>query len=205
MSTASNNIRYFFFSLVYDRALQWFYRPLIARLIGEVNAQPAGQVLEIGVGTGLSLPFYRQPHVTAIDCSAPMLSAARRKANALPDLQLELVHASAEDYSPQAHRYRHIVFCNTLSVVADPAAVFRAYYVALPAGGNIYILNHFTPERGVLRILDRLLKPLGNVLGFKSYFPLSSLVGPDALAQARTVLSGYWGIVHIQKLPYASA
>ncbi|MGI4875169.1 MAG: class I SAM-dependent methyltransferase [Janthinobacterium lividum] len=201
MSNRLNNFRYFFLSPIYDLALHWFYRPLVQRLIAAVNAEPGQQVLEIGVGTGISLPFYdaRRKHVTAIDCSLPMLAAARRRAARTPGLHLSLEHAAAEDYLSQPGQFDQIVFCNCLSVMSQPAQVLATYYDRLSASGRIYLLNHFTPERGLLRQLDRVLSPVGAVLGFKNFFPLPNLLTARPMAHTRTMRGGYWRIVEISK------
>lgn len=200
MSTQLSNFRYFFLARIYDAALRWFYQPLVRRLVEAVNAEPGDEVLEVGVGTGISLPYYA-PHkrVTAIDCSLPMLQRARRKAAAHPEIQVDLRHAAGEDFQHAAGQFAHVVFCNSLSVVEQPGSLLGAYYASLRPGGSIYLLNHFTPEHGPLRYLDRLLTPAGALLGFKSFFPLSPLLAPDALVRTHRGRAGYWRIVHIQK------
>lgn len=201
MSTRLNNLRYFFFARVYDLALRRFYQPLVRQLVAAVNAQPGRQVLEVGVGTGISLPFYdaQRKHLTAIDCSAPMLDAARAKAAQLPGLQLALQEASAEDYALRAADFEQVVFCSVLSVVQEPAQVLRAYYEALRPGGRLYLLNHFTPAHGPLRLADRLLTPVGKVLGFRNYFPLQALTAGLPHPEITTLKPGYWSIVQITK------
>jgi phosphatidylethanolamine/phosphatidyl-N-methylethanolamine N-methyltransferase len=199
MAHTFNNLRYSLLAVIYDRALHWFYDGRARRLVGAIQAAPADEVLEIGVGTGISLRHYGPQRVTAIDCSLPMLRKARRKAAELPGLRLELVHAAAEDYCPRAHRYQHVVFCNSLSVIHQPRELLHAYYAALAPGGNIYILNHFTPASGPLRLFDRALTPVGKLLGFRSYFPLEAVAGPELLAHSRVLGGRYWRIVHIHK------
>ncbi|MCB2408032.1 class I SAM-dependent methyltransferase [Hymenobacter lucidus] len=199
MSTRFNNVRYYFYSFIYDLALQWFYRPLVRRLIGAVNAQAGQRVLEIGVGTGITIPFYTgHKHVTGIDCSLPMLNLARKKAAQHPAVRIALHHAAAEDYSTAAG-FEQVVFCNSLSVIDEPAQVLGAYYTGLPPGGSLYILNHFTAEHGPLRQLDKLLTPVGKTLGFRSFFPLLPLLSPEMRPGLTVLAGGYWRIVRITK------
>jgi len=206
MSTRLNNLRYFLFARVYDLALRRFYQPLVRQLVAAVNAQPGQRVLEVGVGTGISLPFYdaQRKHVTAIDCSAPMLQAAQAKSARFSALPLALEEASAEEYASRAADFEQVVFCSVLSVVQEPAQVLRAYYEALAPGGRLYLLNHFTPTHGPLRLADRLLTPIGKVLGFRNYFPLSALTTGLHRPEITTLRPGYWSIVQITK-PAAEA
>jgi phosphatidylethanolamine/phosphatidyl-N-methylethanolamine N-methyltransferase len=201
MSNRLNNLRYSLYARVYDRLLRRFYQPLVRQLVAAVNAQPGRRVLEVGVGTGISLPFYdaQRKHVTAIDCSAPMLEAARAKSAQFSGLSLTLEVASAEDYAGRAAGFEQVVFCSVLSVVSEPAQVLQAYYEALPPGGRLYLLNHFTPAHGPLRLADQLLTPVGKVLGFKNYFPLSALTAGLHRPEITTLKPGYWSIVQLTK------
>jgi phosphatidylethanolamine/phosphatidyl-N-methylethanolamine N-methyltransferase len=199
-ATRWNNLRYYFLAPVYDRALKWFYKPLVKQLIEKVNSSEGSAVLEVGVGTGISIPYYNQEkQVTAIDCSLPMLNNARKKIMQYPAAKIDLVHSGAESYADHAQQFDHIIFCNSLSVIADPREVLKNYYERLKNKGHIYILNHFTPERGLLHHIDKLLFPVGKVLGFKSYFPLSGVIDPSRMKHITVSLDGYWSIVTITK------
>jgi phosphatidylethanolamine/phosphatidyl-N-methylethanolamine N-methyltransferase len=200
MSTRLNNIRYYFFSAIYDVALQWFYRPLVRRLVEAVNAQPGEQVLEVGVGTGITIPFYAPTkQVTALDCSLPMLKLARKKAAQHPAVRIALEHAAVEEFDFGPAHFEQMVFCNCLSVVEQPARVLSACYDQLRPGGSLYILNHFTAERGLLRQLDRLLTPVGKVLGFRGFFPLQSLLNPATMSDVTILAGRYWRVVRVRK------
>jgi phosphatidylethanolamine/phosphatidyl-N-methylethanolamine N-methyltransferase len=62
------------------------------------NTRPGQRILEVGVGTGLSLPFFRaDSRVTGIDVSAEMLAKARRRVTQRKllhvDTLLEIIHS----------------------------------------------------------------------------------------------------------------
>src|SRR5258708_20314564 len=62
---------------IYDRIFGAFTRGPGRAAIAEINQLPPGRVIEIGVGTGLSLPFYDRRHrIVGVDLSPDMLALA---------------------------------------------------------------------------------------------------------------------------------
>jgi len=60
--------------------VEWLFRKRLAKALGAVSFRDGDRVLDIGIGTGISLEFYpTNVHVTGIDLSAGMLAAARKK------------------------------------------------------------------------------------------------------------------------------
>jgi len=63
----------------YDREMRFFDRVLFKDSRAWVCSRAAGETLEVGIGTGLNLPFYpEQVRLTGIDLSPAMLGIARR-------------------------------------------------------------------------------------------------------------------------------
>ena len=72
---------YRLFSGSYDLVFGPVFHPGRKEAVRIANDRPGQHILEVGVGTGLSLPFFRNDaKVTGIDVSAEMLSKARRPA-----------------------------------------------------------------------------------------------------------------------------
>src|SRR5262249_61504043 len=69
------------FSHLYDKIFSRFFCERINSVITHLNIPPGAKVLEVGIGTGLSLAAY-PPHceVTGIDLAPEMLERARQKA-----------------------------------------------------------------------------------------------------------------------------
>src|SRR5262245_44885799 len=73
------------YSGVYDLLFDAILKPGRARAIEAMGIRPGHRVLEVGVGTGLSLPLYpAHCDITGIDISQPMLEKAREKVAAMP-------------------------------------------------------------------------------------------------------------------------
>src|SRR5258708_13194752 len=87
------------------------------------NDGPGQQILEVGVGTGLSLPFFRKDaRVTGIDVSTAMLDKARRRVARRKLSQVEaLVEMDAEKLSFPDDSFDSVIALYLPSVVPNPA------------------------------------------------------------------------------------
>src|SRR2546430_14272720 len=69
---------YYEFSHLYDLLFRHVFYPRIATVIRSLAVEPGARVLELGVGTGLSLAAYpRHCHVTGIDLAPDTLERAQ--------------------------------------------------------------------------------------------------------------------------------
>ena len=103
-----------------------------------------GDVLEIGVGSGLNLPFYdpaRARRVVAIDPSEPLLARARPRA-ADAAVSVELVAASAEALPFASASFDSAVMTYTLCSVRDPMQSLAELRRVLRPGGELVFVEH---------------------------------------------------------------
>jgi len=145
--------------------------------------QTGGRVLEVGVGTGLALPFYTpEVEVTGIDFSEEMLARARAKVDEeklthVRDLrQMDARHLDFPDAS-----FDIVVAMHLISVVPDPEQVMAEMARVCKPGGQILLVNHFAREVGWLAWLERKFAPLANWIGWHSNFPKDRVMGVQEL------------------------
>jgi ubiquinone/menaquinone biosynthesis C-methylase UbiE len=122
----------------------------------------SGRVLELGVGTGRTLPLHTgSPWVVGVDLSRPMLwHASRRAAAGLGAVRVSLVEADAAALPfPDAH-FDAVISTLTLCTYPDPVAAMREALRVLRPGGQLRCLEHGQPSGPVLRSATRLLEPL---------------------------------------------
>lgn len=146
-----------------------------------------GEVLEVGVGTGLSLPHYGGGvRVTGIDFSPEMLEKACAK---VADQRLtrvaRLLRMDARSLDFPDASFDAVAAMHILSVVPEPERVMAEIARVLKPGGRVVIVNHFARERGFLAWLERRTAGLENLLGWHSDFPKSRVLGQAALAVER--------------------
>lgn len=113
-----------------------------------------GDVLEIGVGSGLNLAFYdpaRVHKVTGIDSSAALLARAEPRAAAAP-VPVELVHGRAESLPFADQAFDSVVITYTLCSVDDPARVLAEVRRVLAPDGRLLVVEHgLAPEQSTQR------------------------------------------------------
>lgn len=167
---------------VYDNTFGAITRAGRARAVKYINAR-GGSVLEVGVGTGLSLRNY-QKHldVTGIDFSPEMLAKARRKVTEHRLTQvtsLRQMDARALDF-PDAS-FDTVVAMYLVSVVPDPEQVVAEMARVCKPGGEVLIVNHFARAEGVLARVERGFAPFADLLGWHSDFSMERVLGVDEL------------------------
>jgi ubiquinone/menaquinone biosynthesis C-methylase UbiE len=121
-------------------------------------AQAHGRVLEIGIGSGLNLPFYRRDLelVVGVDPSLELLTMAR-KHTAWLHFPVKLLHGPAETLQLEDHSIDSVVMTWTLCSVASPGRVLaEARRVLRPGGTLIFVEHGRAPEAAVRRWQDRL-------------------------------------------------
>lgn len=118
-----------------------------------------GDVLELGVGSGLNLAFYdpaRVRRVVAVDPSAPLLDRARERARAAA-VPVEIVAAPAEHLPFDDRSFDTVVTTYTLCSVGSPGEALREARRVLRPGGRVVFVEHgAAPDRGPRRWQERI-------------------------------------------------
>jgi phosphatidylethanolamine/phosphatidyl-N-methylethanolamine N-methyltransferase len=137
-----------------------------------------GSVLEVGVGTGLSLPCYgRHLTITGIDLSPEMLEKAREKVarHRLANVMgLHEMDAGALTFAGES--FDTVVAMYVMTVVPEPERVMRELERVCAAGGEVILVNHFSQEEGIRGFLERKLAPFADYIGWHSVFSLDQVM-----------------------------
>jgi len=134
----------------------------------QLALQPGNEILEIGIGTGLTAPLYPDDcRVTGIDVSEPMLREAARNIDCRHNIQLFRMDAARLTFPDQSFDVVYAAY--VISVVPDPLAVLREMRRVCRVGGHIVLLNHFLSDMPFLSKVERLLSPIATArLGFRT-------------------------------------
>lgn len=118
-----------------------------------------GDVLEVGIGSGLNLPFYSAEvsRVYGVDPSAELRKLARKRM-AGQAVSVEFLAQSAEETLPLPdHSVDTVVVTWTLCSIADPAGALRQMRRVLKASGRLIFVEHGrAPDFRVAEWQDRL-------------------------------------------------
>lgn len=158
------------YASVYDRIFGAVLEPGRRALAQAVRELAPASVLEVGVGTGLTLSGYpAQTRVVGIDLSESMLRLARQRSVALPDRRIELHRMDAERMRFDSDSFDCVTLPYVLSVTAQPARLVKEVRRVCRPGGTIFILNHFSGSR-FWWALERSVRPFADRVGFRSDF-----------------------------------
>ena len=132
-----------------------------------------GRILEVGVGTGISLPYYsRASHVFGIDVSEEMLNKARERVDALNLSQVEeLAVMDAEELVFPDRSFDVVTALCVVNTVPHPEAALDEFARVLKPDGEIILLNRIGAETGPRLVFERLFQPIATRLGWRSDFP----------------------------------
>lgn len=164
------------FSHFYDRIFTRVFSPRIHATIRSLNIPPGARVLEVGVGTGLSLESYPEhADVVGIDLARDMLDRAQAKADqrGWTHIQLRQMNALEMDF-PDGH-FDYVAAFHVVSVVPDHARLMREMSRVCKPGGRLVIINHFrSPRPWLAGLVDR-LDPVTRHLGWRTTLRFSEL------------------------------
>jgi SAM-dependent methyltransferase len=126
-----------------------------------------GEILEVGIGTGLNLPYYDKSKIAKIvglDPALEMHPLAQKRVRKA-GLAVDLVGLSAERIPFDDGRFDSVLLTYTLCSVPDPLAALKEMRRVLKAGGRLIFCEHgLAPDASVRKWQDR-LTPLWSRLG----------------------------------------
>jgi len=167
---------------VYDRTFGAITNVGRRRAVEYINTRP-GKVLEVGVGTGLSLPHYKpEIQVSGIDFSQDMLQKARDKVQRMNLSQVsELRQMDARSLDFPDNHFDTVAAMHVLSVVPEPGKVMAEIARVCKPGGKVVITNHFVRKKGLLALIERISAPFADSLGWHSDFEIETVLQQEDL------------------------
>ena len=171
------------YARIYDFAFGAVFQPGRKAIIERMNCISGEYVLEVGVGTGLSLPLYpRNVFVTGIDISGEMLARAQaRKIRNRLDNVVELSVMDAENMEFEDSSFDKVVAMYVASVVPDPERLVKEMRRVCKRNGQIVFVNHFHSRNPVLGSFETLIAPLSKQIGFRPDFSLDRFLQETGL------------------------
>jgi phosphatidylethanolamine/phosphatidyl-N-methylethanolamine N-methyltransferase len=131
-----------------------------------------GRILEVGVGTGLSLPTYSPANrLVGVDLSAPMLRKAKARVAECRLGNVEgLAVMDAQHLGFDAAAFDVVVGQYVITAVPDPEATLDEFARVTKPGGEIVLVNHLGAETGLRALCERSFAPLARRLGWRPEF-----------------------------------
>jgi phosphatidylethanolamine/phosphatidyl-N-methylethanolamine N-methyltransferase len=188
---------------VYDYSFGVVAGPGRRLAVSKLNEE-RGRILEIGVGTGLSLPRYKSElEVMGIDLSPDMLAKAAGRVERLGLHRKALAVMDAGKLAFADASFDAAAVMYVMTVVPDPAAVMAEMWRVLRPNGTAIVVNHFSRDGGLRGAVEQGLARFSRRLGWHPIFPLGTVTGAPGfrLVEAIDVAPlGLFTLLRLQKV-----
>ena len=199
MQTDAVKAAYRRYARIYDTVFGPVLQPGRKGVLAALNLRPGDRVLEVGVGTGLSLQLYpRDVRITGIDVSREMLDKARARVARRNLAHVEgLLEMDAERMDFPDASFDKVVAMYVVSVVERPAKLLEELHRVCKPDGEIFIVNHFQSENRLMGALERMLGNVSSQIGFDPEVDLRRLV-PGAQNGDVSRVNLFWKMVRLR-------
>jgi len=185
----------------YDRFFNKVFHKGRVKAIEYLDIQNGDTILEIGVGTGLSMDLYPEGcTVHGIDLSADMLSFARQrlKTRPLAPSSVFLHRMDGASLAVKNDQFDSIIAAYVMSATPDPLGMLREMMRVCKAGGKIVFINHFENSNTLVAGIEKLISPFCIHMGFKTDLKLMPLLLESDLVvskQEGVNMLNHWRVV----------
>jgi len=191
------------FASVYDRICGPILHAGRAEAMRALPLRPGDEILEVGIGTGLTAPLYPADcRVVGIDLSAAMLREAVRyvASRGRDNVCLWQMDASSLGFPDESFDVVYAAY--VVSVVPDPVVVLKEMRRVCRAGGHIVLLNHFLSARPTVAAVERWISPFTARAGFRADLDLTVLLahaGLEPVSVTKVNTPKIWSLVHCRR------
>ena len=188
------------YAAIYDWVFGAIFHPGRKQAIDLLECQSGDRILEVAVGTGLSLPLYPEScKVVGIDLSEAMLKKAQQKVKSRDLEQVESLHVmNAETMDFPDDSFDSVAAMYVASVVQDRQKLMSEIFRVCKPGGRIVLLNHFSHPNSYLSAAENILEPLSKYLGFYPNVELQAFCEETGFQPDQEIpvnLFNYWTIL----------
>lgn len=201
-TTKIKNI-YAFYSHFYDSVFGRLYAPGRLAAIRLMDIKPGEEILEVGVGTGVSLSHYpRHAKVVGIDISKEMLTKAEERKAALGLTNVDVYEMDASQMDFPDGRFDKVIAAHVIAVVPDPPKVIEEMKMVCKEGGEIYVLNYVGASSGVVAQVERFFSPIRKAMGLGMHIDLEAVIEKAGLTvehRERVNIFGLCSLIRCRK------
>jgi phosphatidylethanolamine/phosphatidyl-N-methylethanolamine N-methyltransferase len=185
---------------VYDAVFGPVLQPGRKAVLEALRLRPGDRVLEVGVGTGLSLPLYpRDVTITGIDVSTEMLEKARRRVARRHLANVEALHEmDAERMSFADASFDKVVAMYVVSVVERPARLLEELHRVCKPDGEIFLVNHVRSDNRFVAAVEKSLARFSGKLGFRPDFELRDMLSHADQATEISTINFFWKVLRLR-------
>ena len=185
---------------VYDAVFGPVLQPGRKAVVQALGLKSGERVLEVGVGTGLSLSLYpRDVQITGIDVSREMLEKARARVARRHLTNVEgLLEMDAERMSFADASFDKVVAMYVVSVVERPARLLEELHRVCKPDGEIFLVNHVRSDNRFVAAVEKSLARFSGKLGFHPDFELRDMLSHADQATEIAQINFFWKVLRLR-------
>jgi phosphatidylethanolamine/phosphatidyl-N-methylethanolamine N-methyltransferase len=156
------------------------------QVIETLNFRPGQQVLEVGVGTGISLGAY-PPYVRliGIDPSEDMLAHAIAKIQGNGVGHIDLRKGDAHELEFPDNTFDWVTTFHVMTVVSQPRRMMDEMVRVCKPGGRIVVVSHFASPNPFLYFMGCLVNPVTKLLGWTTRLRAADILDKQKITVER--------------------
>jgi len=183
---------------IYDHLFTRVFARRIEHVIKGLAIPAGAKVLEVGIGTGLSVDAYpMHAEVTGIDLSQKMLDHAARKMDPVRHRHIRLQQGDALNLAFPDESFDFVTAFHVITVVPDPKRMLDEMVRVCRPGGKVVIINHFSSERALVRFVIDRVDPITRHLGWSTKLRLQDVLDPGILVMEKRYKTKPWSLFTI--------
>ncbi|MBO1225582.1 MAG: methyltransferase domain-containing protein [Candidatus Scalindua sediminis] len=168
---------YSLYSHFYDSFFGRIFQPG-RRIANELmDVQPGEKILEVGVGTGISLPFYsKNAEVVGIDISQDMIKQAEKRKQ---ELNLSNIRLNIMDATRMAFRdgfFDKAIAAHSITVIPEPVETLKEMKRVCKKDAEFFFLNYAGSDNDIITRFEKAISPIRNKLGLGKAIELEELL-----------------------------
>lgn len=183
---------------MYDHVFTRVFARRIDQVVKGLRIPPSGKVLEVGIGTGLSVDAYpAHADVIGIDLSQEMLDRAAHKMDPARHSHIRLQQGDALNLEFEDESFDFVMAFHVITVVPDPKKMLEEMVRVCRRGGKIVIINHFSSERALIRFVVDRVDPITRHLGWSTRLRLRDVLDSGVLVLDKRYKTKPWSLFTI--------
>jgi phosphatidylethanolamine/phosphatidyl-N-methylethanolamine N-methyltransferase len=183
---------------LYDHVFTRVFARRIDQVVKGLRIPAGAKVLEVGIGTGLSVDAYPgHADVIGIDLSQDMLDRAAQKMDPERHGHIRLQQGDALHLDFPDESFDFVTAFHVITVVPEPKRMLDEMVRVCRPGGRIVIINHFSSERSLIRFVVDSVDPITRYLGWSTRLRLRDVLDPGVLILEKRYKTKPWSLFTI--------
>jgi phosphatidylethanolamine/phosphatidyl-N-methylethanolamine N-methyltransferase len=142
-----------------------------------MDVQPGEKILEVGIGTGISLPLYpKEAEVVGIDISQNMIKQAEEKKQRLDLSNVRLCIMDASKMAFKDDYFDKVIAAHSITVIPEPVKTLREMKRVCKRNAEFFFLNYTGSNNKLIAIFEKAISPIRNKLGLGKAVDLEELL-----------------------------